>query len=138
MSVASPAPRVSLRSLVGGLLRFAAPSTGDPGSRRGPLGYARDLAPARCRFRSTRFLPRSTGRLVDPPASPRIPDNRHPHSRLHDRGTRRRGGRVFGNVPVLADAGDDDPQRGAIGAAAAEGAHQNSYSFHRRVTRTTI
>src|SRR4030065_225961 len=69
MSVASPAPRVSL-SLGGGLLRFAAPSTGDPGSRRGPLGYARDLAPARCRFRSTRFLPRSTGRLVDPPAAP--------------------------------------------------------------------
>jgi hypothetical protein len=29
-------------------------------------------APARCRFRSTRFPPRSTGRLVDPPASPRV------------------------------------------------------------------
>src|SRR4030065_907628 len=72
MSVASPAPRVSL-SLGGGLLRFAAPSTGDPGSRRGPLGSPRARAPARCRFRSTRFLPRSTGRLVDPPASPRVP-----------------------------------------------------------------
>src|SRR3970040_1113458 len=55
------------------LLRLPAPATGDPCSRRGPLGYARDLAPARCRFRSTRFLPRSTGRLVDPPASPRVP-----------------------------------------------------------------
>ncbi|KRT71878.1 MAG: hypothetical protein XU12_C0030G0001, partial [Deltaproteobacteria bacterium CSP1-8] len=38
-----------------------------------PLGYASDLAPARCRFRSTQVLPRSTGRLVDPPASPRVP-----------------------------------------------------------------
>src|SRR3990172_9151914 len=30
----------------------------------------RDLAPARCRFRSTRFLPRSTGRSEEPPAAP--------------------------------------------------------------------
>src|SRR4030067_1598068 len=60
-------------------------ATGAPGSRRGPLGYARDLAPARCRFRSTQVLPFSgtllqphyrqppgvSPRLVDPPASPR-------------------------------------------------------------------
>ena len=74
------------------LLRFAAPSTGDPGSRRGPLGYARDLAPACCRFRSTRFLPRSTGRLVDPPASPRVPGSRHPRNGArHGRSSRGRG-----------------------------------------------
>jgi len=35
-----------------------------------PRRYARDLAPARCRFRSTRFLPRSTGRVEDPPHRP--------------------------------------------------------------------
>src|SRR3990172_2317032 len=30
----------------------------------------RDLAPARCRFRSTQILPRSTGRCEEPPAAP--------------------------------------------------------------------
>src|SRR3970282_3040215 len=56
------------------LLRRASPAApGAPGARGGPLGYASDLAPARCRFRSTQVLPRSTGRLVDPPASPRVP-----------------------------------------------------------------
>src|SRR3972149_843508 len=34
---------------------------------------SRDLAPARCRFRSTRFLPPPTGRLVDPPHRLMVP-----------------------------------------------------------------
>src|SRR4030065_2788 len=83
MSVASPAPRVPL-SLGGGLLRSAAPSTGDPRP------------------------PASAGPTNSPP----------PRPRRRSRGPRRRGERVFGNVPVLADAGDDAPQRGAIGGAA--------------------
>ena len=75
------------------------------GSRRGPLGYARDLAPARCRFRSTRFLPFSgtllqphyrqppgvSPRLVDPPASPRVLRLSAPRNGAHKCGVRRKG-----------------------------------------------
>src|SRR3972149_11024220 len=68
---------VSYRAAALGLSPPRCPGlAGGPGplAREGvPLGYARDLATARCRFRSTRFPPRSTGRLVDPPASPRVP-----------------------------------------------------------------
>jgi hypothetical protein len=38
-----------------------------------PLRYARDLAPARCRFCSSDGMPRSTGRYGEPPASPKGP-----------------------------------------------------------------
>src|SRR3990172_4306175 len=40
------------------------------GGRGAPLSNARGLAPARCRFRSTQVLPRSTGRSAEPPAAP--------------------------------------------------------------------
>ncbi len=58
---------------VGTLPGEAAPR-GRPLARGGiPLRYARDLAPARCRFRSPEQGSRSTGRFVEPPASPRVP-----------------------------------------------------------------
>ena len=45
-----------------------------PLAREGlPLRYARDLAPARCRFRSPDGMHRSTGRSREPPASPKGP-----------------------------------------------------------------
>ena len=69
----------------------AASCAGAPGSRRGPLGYARDLAPARCRFRSTQrspfggtllFLstikPGVSPRLVEPPPASRGPFRKRP------------------------------------------------------------
>ena len=47
--------------------------------------------PARCRFRSPKFLPRSTGRSAEPPASPRVPGRR--------RSSRRRGTGLQGSIP---------------------------------------
>src|SRR3990172_4198622 len=100
----SPDPRGPLPGEISGNIPFR-PGTkrrsgepGAPGSRGGPLGYARDLAPARCRFRSTRVLPLSTGRLVDPPASPSVPGCRRskPKERGRREGTARRGGSAAG------------------------------------------
>ena len=61
---------------------------------RGPW-LAGDSTPLRSRpcarslpFRSTQFLPRSTGRVAEPPASPRVPESRHSQSAT-DLGARR-------------------------------------------------
>jgi hypothetical protein len=64
--------------------RCTASSGTDIWRPRGPLDYARDLAPARCLFRSTRSFPRPTGRLIDIPALPRVPGC--PHSKPKERG----------------------------------------------------
>src|SRR3990172_1805485 len=93
-------------------------ATEDPGSRRGPLGYARDRAPARCRFRSTRFLPRSTGRLVDPPASPRVPGCRRskPKERGRSEVKRSRAGPPHGEprTEPPSEAAEQDPRPLAV------------------------
>jgi hypothetical protein len=52
--------------------RTGRPNPGTPGSRRGPLGYASDLRPLAAGSARRDFLLSETGRLVDPPASPRV------------------------------------------------------------------